>query len=668
MRRLALLLALSPALPLAASPKTGAGSAAGGLPAARGAVPVAPLPQPGARPLPPAAVQEIAAPPASPAPLELALPPPAIDEGLRPAEASAAEGPLAADAGADDPSALPALSALQRLAPAGSEGPEDHRDAEARAEGFFDRSAHPSGASRAIELLLSEHPALERRIDERLELAGLAAALPKGWWRSSLPELLRGLWGVRAGALGKTPAGYEALLAGDTREAKAERQGLAAYLSERGSHRAEDWTYIFRDHPLWKEPLERFLEGLIARRRGSRRIDIDSVGTGYGSEPYSLAITVARALERAGEDPAAWKVRIRTHDLSLASLFAAKRGLYRPRERDRFTFDELGLARYFEPAGAGLLRLKAGLRDWIEPVYADLEDERQHVLLSKAPDVVFANYLLFHLRKDPATALAERWLAGDWSEHGFLSMAQVLVAEVGASRLAPKRVRLFSGYSGNVGNAGAMFYGDDYRAPLTPRQALRGMWRDRWSAASRQAKASGLQLLGMLAGEPRQAVPVDAGMLDFLAAEAKAAGLEPVLTLEELSVRVDAAGGRLYANAGWLLPPMDAAAWRSEFSRRLALELTSAGARSARGPPLAKAIRHPEMGRGAVVMTGRLPGGAVLRAGRFQTGAALFWLTSRLVPITEAYVSDNAAKPPEKLERERAVDRSLYPRGVIGLH
>ncbi|MBI5203139.1 MAG: hypothetical protein HY925_16230 [Elusimicrobia bacterium] len=494
------------------------------------------------------------------------------------------------------------------------------------------RAAAGSGRLRASPVASRDWDAFfdQSRVQSRLELAGLAAAYPDGSWKESLPRLFEPY--VQLG--GKvTPE----LLAG-------------------ASHRAEDWTYIFRDHPLWKKPLEEYLDGLIARRKDSRRLDLDSVGAGYGSEAYSLAIVVDEALRRAGEEPAAWDVRIRAQDLSIASLLAADRGLYRPGERDKETFAELGLEKYFEPAEGGLLRLKRPMRDWIRPYFVDLNDPRQHSLLPALTDVLFGNYLLFHLRRDPATALAEKWLAGEWSDHGFLSMAQVVVAEVGRSARAKVDVPLNYLFSSNVGWAGLAFYGDNYRVPGGFKDAMRELFRRRGLVKKVQERGGSVDR--ELSRDAFHRFALDPKAVASMRRAAARAGLSPSLTTDDISVRADADSGKLYVNVGWLLEAPDGEERIAAFEKLVSKELE-------RVPPTG---RSPPAGP----ISGRLYGGGVLKVDETGSAPMLYWLTDRLVPISAAYRSDNAAKSEKKLEgdqqRNSRFDSNGMPKGVRGFY
>lgn len=569
------------------------------------------------------------------------------------APAAVVASPLApkADAPAAD-AALPTAEAAAAFA-APQEGASGEQSA-LRAGAVFDQAKVPdpsetvdaaSPAAGVFDTLWSREPALEAALESRMR--GSAYAATGRDWKTDLRRAFTPLVRVRARQLGMSEAAYAAWYASP--DGRVEREGLARLLGEHTGHRAEEWTYVFRDYPLWKEPLEKYLDGVIAERKsGKRSLDLQSVGAGYGSESYSLAIMVDQALKRAGEDPQKWRVSIRAYDISLMSLLTAAAGAFRLTERDKHTFGRLGLQDQFEEAPGGLLRLKAPLRDWIKPVYADVNDPRQRALVTEAPaDVVFANYLLYHLRQEPAHDLANHWLSGKWSKHGFLSMAQVIVAEVGESRRerVPLEGRAFLSYhyGGNTGWAGRAFYADTYEARGGFKAAMRNMWRAR-RAAEKQAFALGGEFRGALGKDPFATTRVDPVLWD---AVSELAQKVPVVLTDQRIV-AELYEGKLYLNWGWVLEGGKA-------QERLAELKTLAAEELARGPA---------SGSGVSVLS--LDGARL----SYEDGR-LRWLTDRLVPLSIDFFSDNAAKrldpvDPEKEELRR--ERASAPRGLRGFN
>jgi chemotaxis methyl-accepting protein methylase len=487
--------------------------------------------------------------------------------------------------------------------------------------------AAEAGLADAFEAVFAEHPEAEEALADRFRSSAYGSLALESAWKADLAVAMRPWMSWRAAELGyPTLARYLGFVRADTIHAASEREGLAKLLVGHTEHRAEEWTYIFRDYPLWKAPLERYLDTLIARRKGVRTISLQSVGAGYGSEAYSLAIMTEQALRRAGEDPGTWRVAIRAYDVSLLSLLTTGRGLYKLGERDTAVFKALGLEPYFDQRPGGLLQLKGPLAGWIKPVWADLNDLNQHpIVTDQRTDVVFANYLLYHLRMAPGHALADHWLSGSWAEHGFLSMAQVAVGEVGSSRLEPASLigRDFLGYhyGGNIGWAGRAFYGDSFSANGG---LLRQWWRKLRRPAGRAVLAAGMSFLSSLTHDPFFRAPVNEGVLAWLSEAAQATGLEIVLTTQDVLAQRD--GDRLHLNVGWVLSPDADQSLLEEFVAE-------------------ETARVPLPGEtGPARVTARTEEGAVLKLVSDQAGTWLSWLSERFTPISIAFHSDNAAK------------------------
>jgi chemotaxis protein methyltransferase CheR len=89
-------------------------------------------------------------------------------------------------------------------------------------------------------------------------------------------------------------------------------------------------TSFFREGNHFEFLSNRFLPRLMEQKSksGNRRIRVWSAGCSSGEEPYSLAMTLLRAL---GPERDRWNVKILATDISTRSLDAAIAGLY-PRE------------------------------------------------------------------------------------------------------------------------------------------------------------------------------------------------------------------------------------------------------------------------------------------------------------------------------------------------
>jgi hypothetical protein len=534
--------------------------------------------------------------------------------------------------------------------PAGIVSPTFDAGASAGAQGVDHQSLTP------LELVLLEHPAVEKELEARIAASPYAAEL-SGRWKPAASRALEPFLESVARRRAWTPARYTAFLASREQGAAEERASLARMLSENTSHPTEAATALLRDHPIWKAPLEAYLAKLIASRKEEKTLSLQSVGAAYGVEAYGLAVVADRVLRQSGEDPSKWDVRIDAYDKSLVSLLAAGQGLLKLDSADADVFAENDLEQAFHPEHApsaeghpfrepgqaspspeGLLRLRPDLRRWIRPVYADLDQEAQHSIVTGArPDVVFANYTLYHLRLEPAAALANHWLRGRWNDAGFLSLAHVVLAEIGA---APRKagemtkVGLLRRFEANVGAHGRGYYADSFRA-------LGGFVRQAWlkltNSATRSALRAGEAFASELSSDPFASMKVDADALSVLTEAAKL--VRVVVTTQEIAFKFDTESGLMHVNAGWLAPGAD----RSVLSAFV--------------ESILQTLRGRAMRPG---LTGRTLEGAELRI----DDGRLFWLDERLAPITDDYRSHNAARGAKSKGRspagggENAVPRS----------
>ncbi len=91
-------------------------------------------------------------------------------------------------------------------------------------------------------------------------------------------------------------------------------------------------TQFFRNKEHFRALREDVIPRLIKRHQQDRQLRIWSAGCSTGQEPYSLAIEICEALEKAGEKlsgPFGWKVTIIASDISDRALKVANLGRYR---------------------------------------------------------------------------------------------------------------------------------------------------------------------------------------------------------------------------------------------------------------------------------------------------------------------------------------------------
>ncbi len=426
--------------------------------------------------------------------------------------------------------------------------------------------------------------------------------------------------------------------------ARESREGFARVLGGQTSARSEQWTYLFRDSGLWEREFRDYLSSRIREKRGSKELLVHSVGAAYGAEPYSIAIAVEEELKKAGENPAAWGVRIRAFDISLHSLIAMQEGLYREPRNTGYKVPDSTFRRLERESANGHFEatalpevhaIRPELAAWIEPVYLDLNDVRVHsIITSERPDAVFANYVLTHLRRVPASALAEHWLSGNWSDHGFLSMAQTVVAEVFADADAAVRgnpigrsMPFLRRFALTVGAIGGSFYSDSF--------SPRPRWRDRlFRHKSKVGKdvlsGSGAFMKG-LRGDPFYAQKVSVDMLALIAKLSKDSGYRAVLTDGDALLAKSEEPGTLQLSIGWLLEGETDAPVRAALLRKMWSDLTEDKALPEREP---------------APLSGPSLDGAILKVVEGEQGPVLRWLASgKLSPITDEYIDETPPAP-----------------------
>jgi chemotaxis methyl-accepting protein methylase len=425
-------------------------------------------------------------------------------------------------------------------------------------------------------------------------------------------------------------------------DAKQARRDLADRLARGSSLRSETWTYIFRDNEVWEQDFRRYLANRIREKARSGRLELrlDSVGAAYGAEPYTLAIVVEEELRRAKQDPDEWDVRIRAFDKSFMSLVSIALGYYSDPEGGAYKIPRSASIRLraesrrgsFQPtADERVHRIDERLHRWIEPVYIDLDEPLQHGVLRQGADVVFANYVLTHLRLRPAGDLAEWWLSGQWSDFGFLSMAQTLTAQVssagrlfGESRPIGRKRSFLSRFAATVGAIGGGRAGDSYE--------VRSGWRDwftrRFSHAGKSVLRARDSYMRRLETDPFFYATVDPAMLEAVERLIAETGVHPLLTTDDALIGTIGQTGEFAINAGWLLRGGAKAAERIPLLEKLWRDQAPKEGTAPRGPPSGETLQ-----------------GARLKVVEIGGKLRLAWLSRKtLEPLSDAYSEDEALK------------------------
>ncbi len=156
-------------------------------------------------------------------------------------------------------------------------------------------------------------------------------------------------------------------------------------------------TSFFRE----KHHFDMLADYLREHARGER-LRIWSSAASTGEEPYSIAMTVAQTMRRAGDD-----VRILATDIDTNVLARGSKGVY-PLERVDNLPDEL-CRRYVQRgqgANAGKVRIVEGLRRMIAFRQLNLLDEKWPM---KQPfDAVFCRNVLIYFDKETQRSLLRR--------------------------------------------------------------------------------------------------------------------------------------------------------------------------------------------------------------------------------------------------------------------
>lgn len=183
--------------------------------------------------------------------------------------------------------------------------------------------------------------------------------------------------------------------------------------------------------PAWRSTLAKLID--LKASRGDRTLLIKSVGSSTGEEPYTLAILADIALQEAGEDPAAWDIRVEAYDFNVNNLYITRRGLYRLEDPSNFSLREgafqrwkndLGLdpRAYFVAKGNGWYEVRKDIRDRIVPIWIDLRDADQYPVLAERPGQMLFNRHTHHYLHGLHKTLEDFILGGSWKAPGDPSL------------------------------------------------------------------------------------------------------------------------------------------------------------------------------------------------------------------------------------------------------
>jgi chemotaxis protein methyltransferase CheR len=193
-------------------------------------------------------------------------------------------------------------------------------------------------------------------------------------------------------------------------------------------------SHFFRSRVQFDTLSREVLPGLLAARRGSRRLRVWSAGCATGEEPYSIAILLERLLPDIND----WDVLVLATDMSSAALEAARRGVYR-----RWSFREVPdeiVRTYFVDRG-DRLELLPRIRDRVSFAALNLVVDRYPSLLSNTleMDLVLCRNVLIYFSEALAAGVVVR-LGEALADGGWLVLSQAESGLAHGAALRPRRI------------------------------------------------------------------------------------------------------------------------------------------------------------------------------------------------------------------------------------
>ncbi len=152
-------------------------------------------------------------------------------------------------------------------------------------------------------------------------------------------------------------------------------------------------TYFFRDKGLWDALEDIIIPDIIGQRIASRSMRIWSVGCSTGEEPYSLALTVMRALTAIDS----WKINILATDISDVALAKARIGLYGRRSLREVDLTRWG--KWFNQFDNGL-QIKESVKQHVNFQPCNLSELNFPDLKTMNSDLILCRNVLIYFDQD----------------------------------------------------------------------------------------------------------------------------------------------------------------------------------------------------------------------------------------------------------------------------
>lgn len=177
-------------------------------------------------------------------------------------------------------------------------------------------------------------------------------------------------------------------------------------------------TYFFRDPAVFLELEEKILPEISRRKRGQKTLRIWSAGCSTGEEPYSIAISLLRAIP----DLSRWEIKLFASDINTRSLEKARQASYGSWSF-RTTPDDF-LESYFRTdtsnSGASFT-LKEDIRNMVQFNFFNLVEDRYPAVHNntKDLDIIFCRNVLIYFTQQKCKDIADK-LSNCLSSGGLL--------------------------------------------------------------------------------------------------------------------------------------------------------------------------------------------------------------------------------------------------------
>jgi chemotaxis protein methyltransferase CheR len=171
------------------------------------------------------------------------------------------------------------------------------------------------------------------------------------------------------------------------------------------SHLTIGETYFFREPHVFAMLEGEILPALThARRDNTRHLRLWSAGCATGEEPYSMAISISKAIPNVQD----WDITLLATDINPRFQQTASEGVYREWSfRDTPAWIK---TRYFSKQPAGRLAILPGVQQLVKFAYLNLVDEVYPSPLTNtmAMDVIFCRNVLMYLTPEQAQKVVHR--------------------------------------------------------------------------------------------------------------------------------------------------------------------------------------------------------------------------------------------------------------------